>query len=291
MSTRSVLSIITSMMLVTWIIFASNLFLASGNVGKAFTKLFSQAPANEVVNTTNSTSSQPLANPVNGTNGSKSSAVTNQLLKSILPKSQPLPFSSQQPNTTLPRQLIISPSQLPNSTLSANITAHMNKQPTATTPPRPKQQTTTLGFNSKGTINSLINTSNASWIVSGSWILNVDKGYVKFFDTNMTWVNNNGMTSHTHELRNFKSVVVTVQQPTNDVFLNGLIDVGTDHRIVWQNVPITISIHGGKTITIFVDDNATNRHFAGQPILGLVNSFTPCSNVPGANMEVLPSCS
>jgi len=42
---------------------------------------------------------------------------------------------------------------------------------------------------------------------------------------------------------------------------------------VWKNVPSTIDIHGGKTITISVADNATNRHFAGQPIFGLVTSF------------------
>ena len=35
---------------------------------------------------------------------------------------------------------------------------------------------------------------------------------------------------------------------------------------------------------------ATIHHFAGQPVFGLVTSFIPCSDVPGPNMEVLPSC-
>jgi hypothetical protein len=51
-----------------------------------------------------------------------------------------------------------------------------------------------------------------------------------------------------------------------------------------------ISIQGGKTIIISVSDNATNHHFAGQPVFGLVTSLVPCSDVPGANMEVLPRC-
>jgi hypothetical protein len=243
-------------------------------------------------------------------------AITSKPLNSTLPRPLPLPSSLQQPNVTLPRQftgpqsqlsnftlpsqtnatvppqtnatlpkqLPLLTSQLPNSTSSANITGRPSQQPSATTP-RP-----TLGFISKGTINSLISTPTARWIATGSWIMTVDNGSVTFFDTNMTWFNNNGMTSHTHEFRNFKGEIVTVQQPTNDVSLNGIMDVGTNHHLVWKNVPTTISMHAGKTITISVADNATNRHFAGQPILGLVNSFVPCSDVPGANMEVLPSC-
>ena len=50
MPTKSLVSIITSMILVIGIIFTSNLFLLSGNVVKAFTKLFPQAPANRVFN-------------------------------------------------------------------------------------------------------------------------------------------------------------------------------------------------------------------------------------------------
>src|SRR5712692_8212113 len=111
MASKSLLSIITSMMFVTGIIFTSNLFLSSGNVVKAFTKLFPQAPANGVFNKTNATTSQALSNSANGSTGPKSSALTPQPLNSTLPT------TSQQPNATLPRQLIISSSQLPNATL------------------------------------------------------------------------------------------------------------------------------------------------------------------------------
>ena len=46
------------------------------------------------------------------------------------------------------------------------------------------------------------------------------------------------MTSHTHEFRNIKGGIVTVQQPPNDVFLKGVMDVGTKHRILWKFTPI-----------------------------------------------------
>ena len=46
-------------------------------------------------------------------------------------------------------------------------------------------------------------------------------------------------------------------------------------------VPSIINIKGGKTISIAVNDKSTNSHFASQPILGVVKSFTQCSDIPG----------
>jgi len=139
-----------------------------------------------------------------------------------------------------------------------------------------------------GTINSVIRTPTSNWIATGNWSMRVDNGSLTGFDTNMTWFNGNGKASHTHEFRNLRPGAGTIQG--NNIFINGFMDVGTNHRIVWKNVPTMISIQGGKTIIISVADNATNHHFAGQPVFGLVTSLVPCSDVPGANMEVLPRC-
>jgi hypothetical protein len=83
---------------------------------------------------------------------------------------------------------------------------------------------------------------------------------------------------------------ITVQPGTN-VALKGLMDVGTNHHIVWHNVHSIIYIKGGKTISISFDDQETNHHFAGQAIYGVVNSVTRCSDTPLPNMQVLPPCS
>ena len=144
------------------------------------------------------------------------------------------------------------------------------------------------GFLSKGTINSLIQTPTGNWIATGNWSMIVDNGSLTGFGTNMIWFNSNGKASHTHEFRNLRAGAGTIQG--NNIIINGLTDVGTNHRVVWKNVPTTISIQGGKTIRISVSDIATNHHFAGQPVFGLVTSFIPCSDVPGPNMEVLPRC-
>jgi hypothetical protein len=36
-----------------------------------------------------------------------------------------------------------------------------------------------------------------------------------------------------------------------------------------------------KTITISLDHEETDHHFAGQPISGVVTLLTPCSDEPG----------
>jgi hypothetical protein len=146
-----------------------------------------------------------------------------------------------------------------------------------------KHQQPIQEFMLKGTVNSLIKTPTADRIASGNWTLNLNYNRNNsYFMTEMTWFNNNGKTSHTHEFQNFRftapgaSIIPTVQ-PGNNLVLKGVMDVGTNHRIVWKNVPTTIDINGEKTINILVADNATNHHFAGQPIFGLVSSFIPVS--------------
>ena len=156
----------------------------------------------------------------------------------------------------------------------------------------PTNQSPQIGLISKGTINSLITTPATKWIASGNWSMNVNNGNVTFFETNMTWNNINGTNAHSHEFQNFRvSSPISVNQSDKNISLKGLMDVGTNHRIVWKNIPSTIDINGKKTISISVDDNMTNNHFASQPILGVVSSFLLCSDIPGPNMEVLAPCS
>jgi hypothetical protein len=154
-----------------------------------------------------------------------------------------------------------------------------------------RQEQPLAGFNTKGTINSLISTPRDKWIATGNWSMNANNGALTFFQTNMTWFNKSGNATHTHEFLNFRPTEgrITIQ-PGNTVSLKGIMDVGTNHRVVWKNVDSAISVNNGKTITISLNDKQTNSHFAGQPILGIVSLITRCSDVPLQAMEVLPSC-
>jgi hypothetical protein len=149
-----------------------------------------------------------------------------------------------------------------------------------------------LGLQTNGTINSLITTPATQWIASGNWSLNVSDGNATSFETKMTWNNLNGTNAHSHEFQNLRtSKPISLNQTDKNISIKGSLDVGTNQRVVWKDVPSTININGKKTISISVDDNRTNHHFASQPILGVVNSFLICSDIPGPNMEVLPPCS
>jgi hypothetical protein len=154
-----------------------------------------------------------------------------------------------------------------------------------------RQEQPLAGFNTKGTINSLISTPRDIWIATVNWSMNANNGALTFFQTNMTWFNKSGNATHTHEFLNFRPTEgrITIQ-PGNTISLKGIMDVGTNHRVVWKNVDSAISVNNGNTITISLNDKQTNSHFAGQPILGIVSLITRCSDVPLQAMEVLPSC-
>jgi hypothetical protein len=150
----------------------------------------------------------------------------------------------------------------------------------------------TQGLTANGTIDSLIFAPGTRWIATGNWSMAIRNGNVNSFSTNMTWYNNNGTGTHTHELLNFRSSGSQItEKPGDNILLKGLMDVGTNHRIIWTNVNSIVDIKGGKTIAISLDDKQTNNHFAGQTIYGIVKSFTRCSDIPGQNMEVLEPCS
>ncbi|HJT48060.1 MAG TPA: hypothetical protein VJ729_07735 [Nitrososphaeraceae archaeon] len=172
----------------------------------------------------------------------------------------------------------------------------LQQQPPLQQPPPQPQQPPALAplsqTTANGAIDSLIFAPGTRWIATGNWSMVLRNGNINSFNANMTWYNNNGTGTHTHEILNFESnpIDVTVK-PGENVLVKGLADVGTNHRISWKNVHSTIDIKGGKTISISLDDKETNKHFAGQAIYGVVKSFTQCSDQPGQNMEVLPPCS
>ena len=152
------------------------------------------------------------------------------------------------------------------------------------------------GFVTNGKINTVINVPNGKWLASGNWSIILNNGNVTTFETKMTWYNSSGTNAHTHELTNFRAAAGDIQTlpmsgPANQIIIKGVTDVGSNNRVSWFEVPTIITINDRKILSISLDDNKTNHHFGGQPLLGIVDSFVPCSDLPGPNMEILPSCS
>jgi Tetratricopeptide repeat len=146
------------------------------------------------------------------------------------------------------------------------------------------------GFIANGKINSDIITSTSKWAATGDWDMVVNNNELQLFTTNMTW--NNGTSGHTHEFLGFEAENgEIVLPPDNIVSIRGTMDVGTNRATSWEDVPATIDIGGGgKVISISLDHEATDHHFAGQAVRGVVTLLTPCSDTPGASMQVDPSC-
>ena len=138
-------------------------------------------------------------------------------------------------------------------------------------------------FSANGQISSTIfgmppsmNTVNMStvekFILSGNWNLVTEKGKIANFTSEFYTGPTNGANNHTHQLTNLrlqpdKPVQLSADGSTQ---ISGLTDVKTNGKTAWNNVPTTISISKGRTISIDIADNGTQRHFMGQPIYGIV---------------------
>jgi hypothetical protein len=142
-------------------------------------------------------------------------------------------------------------------------------------------------FVASGTINSTLYTTNGNWEAIGIWTLSVSEGEVTSFDTDMAW--NNGTSAHTHEFQNFE-----MDEDSDDISIDseggitigGDMDIGTNGVVSWPSVPAEIIIQQAKIITISVDNEETDNHFGGQSVHGTVTSLTPCSALPGPNMQI-----
>jgi hypothetical protein len=206
----------------------------------------------------------------------------------------------EQPTATPPQQQEqpqVSPSQSPSFPPSSSIPPPPLTQSSPVIPE--EQQGPNQGIIAHGFIDSLIFTPSATWIATGNWTIGVNNDNAALVSSNMTWYNDNGTSSHTHEILNFRPFgqgeqqqqSILVQPEDNSVSLRGVLDVGANHRISWNDVQSTIDIKkGGKILSISLNHVQTNHHFGGRPIFGIVTSFTRCSDQPGPNMEILPPC-
>jgi hypothetical protein len=147
-------------------------------------------------------------------------------------------------------------------------------------------------FSAEGQISSLVlgippsthsvNMSSVEkFILSGTWKLVTDKGKIANFISEFYTGPTSGDNNHTHLLTNLriqddKPVLLGSDGSTK---VSGLLDVKINGENAWNDVLSTISISKGRTISINLADNGTQRHFMGQPIYGVVKDLTTM-NIP-----------
>ena len=141
-------------------------------------------------------------------------------------------------------------------------------------------------FSANGQISSLVlgmppsvNTVNMSsvekFILSGYWKLVTDKGKISNFTSEFYTGPVNGANNHTHQVTNLRVEDNRPIQLSADgsTQISGITDVKTNGKSAWNDVPTTISISKGRTLSLNLADNATQRHFMGQSIYGIVKDL------------------
>jgi hypothetical protein len=113
------------------------------------------------------------------------------------------------------------------------------------------------------------------FILSGDWTMEVDRGNLTDFSASFYTGPVNGAENHTHQLSNFRVNDSTPVQLSSDksVSVAGLVDVGTNGNKAWDNVNATVDVSKGRSITISLADEDTQRHFMGQQIYGIVEGL------------------
>jgi hypothetical protein len=119
-------------------------------------------------------------------------------------------------------------------------------------------------------------TTVSKFILSGDWNMNVDQGNLADFRADFYTGPVNGAENHTHQLGNFRiNENAPIQLgPDKSISLSGILDVGTNDNKAWDNVNATVDISKGRSITISLADEDTERHFMGQQIYGIVRGLT-----------------
>lgn len=112
------------------------------------------------------------------------------------------------------------------------------------------------------------------FILSGDWKMNVDKGNLTDFSASFyTGHANGGTSNHTHQLSEFRVNNPIQISPDRSVSISGILDVGTNGNNVWNDVNATVNVMNGRTISIVLADEDTERHFMGQQIYGIVKNM------------------
>jgi hypothetical protein len=143
-------------------------------------------------------------------------------------------------------------------------------------------------------------TNVQKFILAGDWNIKLDSaddgngdnkssdaGNLKVtgFTADFLGISKDGKGSHTHQISNFNPIY---NNNTNHLGLPhhntlgldgnahilGTVDVAVNNQKIWESVKTRISVSGGKTIEIMLDDKHIGYHFGkGQSIHGLVNKL------------------
>ena len=143
-------------------------------------------------------------------------------------------------------------------------------------------------------------------VLVGNWSMGVVNGEVNYLQVDFVMALEDGSQIQVYSIENLENIVIppspTVQNTgstpqdqeisgSNDnlvlssannysLSLFGYVDVLTNDTVQWQNVPVSINIFNGNTISILLYPSDTDNRFNGQPIYGVVTEILNANNEP-----------
>jgi len=137
------------------------------------------------------------------------------------------------------------------------------------------------------------------YVLVGNWSMNVVNGEVNYLQVDFIMGLQDGTQMQLYYIENLENIVIPppssssspaeegvsspgqqfssslLLTPANNYSLSlfGYVDVLTNDTIIWQNVPLSIDIFNGNTISILLFPSNTDDRFKGQPIYGIVTSI------------------
>jgi hypothetical protein len=142
------------------------------------------------------------------------------------------------------------------------------------------------------------------YVLVGNWSMGVVNGEVNYLQVDFIMGLQNGTQMQVYSIENLENIVIPssaqntgltpdqelsgnnnnlVLSSINNYSLSlfGYVDVLTGGDTVqWQNVPVSINIFNGNTISIILYPSETDNRFKGQPIYGVVTEILDANNNP-----------
>ncbi len=152
------------------------------------------------------------------------------------------------------------------------------------------------------TMRENVSDSPPLYVLAGNWSMGVVNGEVNYLEVDFIMALENGTQMQVYSIENLENIVIPsteqntgltpdqelsnnnnlVLSSTNNYSLSlfGYVDVSTDGTVEWQNVPVSIDIFNGNTISILLYPSETDNRFKGQPIYGVVMWILDANNNP-----------
>ncbi len=145
------------------------------------------------------------------------------------------------------------------------------------------------------------------YVLVGNWSMGVVNGEVNYFQADFIMGLENGTQMQVYSVENLENIVISPPPPSspseeagstpsqelssnNNLVLSstsnyslsifGYVDVSSGDTVQWQNVPVSIDIFNGNTISILLYPSETDNRFKGQPIYGVVTDILDANNNP-----------